>query len=146
MWRLNWIHPFEAGNGRTSRASSYIVLCLRIGQRLPGTKTISEVISEDKRLYYAAIDKADSAAEKGKVDVTAMEVVLKDALTVQLASFADAVTDGYLTGGVKPENQQMEQPPVRWTTRLHEHYNGNQFWYWCTGALLAVGSILISFI
>ena len=26
MWRLNWIHPFRDGNGRTSRAVSYLVL------------------------------------------------------------------------------------------------------------------------
>ena len=26
MWRLNWIHPFLDGNGRTSRAVSYLVL------------------------------------------------------------------------------------------------------------------------
>jgi fido (protein-threonine AMPylation protein) len=28
MWRHNWIHPFEDGNGRTSRVLSYIVLSL----------------------------------------------------------------------------------------------------------------------
>ena len=27
MWRLNWIHPFSDGNGRTSRMVSYVVLC-----------------------------------------------------------------------------------------------------------------------
>ncbi|MDH5529741.1 MAG: Fic family protein, partial [Paracoccaceae bacterium] len=27
MWRLNWIHPFADGNGRTSRILSYMVLC-----------------------------------------------------------------------------------------------------------------------
>lgn len=26
MWRLNWIHPFSDGNGRTSRIVSYVVL------------------------------------------------------------------------------------------------------------------------
>ncbi|MDB5437617.1 MAG: Fic family protein, partial [Caulobacteraceae bacterium] len=28
MWKLNWIHPFTDGNGRTSRIVSYIVLCI----------------------------------------------------------------------------------------------------------------------
>jgi hypothetical protein len=28
MWRLNWIHPFFGGNGRTARAFSYLVLCI----------------------------------------------------------------------------------------------------------------------
>lgn len=27
MWRLNWIHPFADGNGRTSRAVSYCAVC-----------------------------------------------------------------------------------------------------------------------
>jgi len=30
MWRHNWIHPFFGGNGRTSRAASYLVLCERL--------------------------------------------------------------------------------------------------------------------
>ena len=29
MWRLNWIHPFADGNGRTSRIVSYVVLSIR---------------------------------------------------------------------------------------------------------------------
>src|SRR5438270_2982047 len=28
LWKLNWIHPFTDGNGRTARAISYLVLCL----------------------------------------------------------------------------------------------------------------------
>ncbi len=27
LWRLNWIHPFTDGNGRTARATSYLALC-----------------------------------------------------------------------------------------------------------------------
>jgi Fic/DOC family len=40
LWKLNWIHPFTDGNGRTARAISYLLLCLRLGYRLPGTNTI----------------------------------------------------------------------------------------------------------
>ncbi len=36
MWKVNWIHPFSGGNGRTSRALSYLVLCSRLGYKLPG--------------------------------------------------------------------------------------------------------------
>ena len=145
MWRLNWIHPFEDGNGRTSRAISYIVLCLKLGQRLPGSKTIPEVISEKKQPYYDAIDKADAAARLGRIDVTAMEAVLKDALAVQLADFADTVTGGHLTGNARSENNETESPRPRWTARLHEHYNNHPFWYWFAAAILAVVSVLISF-
>jgi len=31
MWQLNWIHPFVDGNGRTARAVSYLVLCVKLG-------------------------------------------------------------------------------------------------------------------
>src|SRR5579863_2103547 len=44
-WRMNWIHPFIDGNGRTARAVSYLVLCVRLGYRLPGTQTIPEQIA-----------------------------------------------------------------------------------------------------
>jgi fido (protein-threonine AMPylation protein) len=40
MWRLNWIHPFADGNGRTSRMVSYVALSIRAGAVLPGTPTI----------------------------------------------------------------------------------------------------------
>lgn len=146
MWRLNWIHPFEDGNGRTSRAISYLVLCIRLGLRLPGTKTIPEVIAEDKGLYYAAIDEADSAAKLGKIDVSAMEKVLKDALAVQLADFADSVTGGHLTGLMGTETDKTRTPKPRWTSALHEHYNRNPFWYWCTGVILALVLGFFSFL
>jgi Fic family protein len=42
MWRLNWIHPFADGNGRTSRIVSYVVLSIRAGSVLPGTPTIPD--------------------------------------------------------------------------------------------------------
>ena len=31
LWRLNHIHPFINGNGRTARAASYFVICLKLG-------------------------------------------------------------------------------------------------------------------
>lgn len=48
MWRMNWIHQFVDGNGRTSRALSYLVMCVRLGTRLPGTNTIPEQIAANK--------------------------------------------------------------------------------------------------
>ena len=35
LWRINHIHPFINGNGRTARAASYFVLCVKIGGWLP---------------------------------------------------------------------------------------------------------------
>jgi Fic family protein len=84
MWRTNWIHPFPDGNGRTSRALSYAVLCIRLGYRLPGTKTIPEQIAKDKFPYYDALESADKAWSSGRTDVSLLEELLSDALAAQL--------------------------------------------------------------
>lgn len=41
LWRLNWIHPFFDGNGRTAREFSYFLLCVRHGSLLPGRFTVT---------------------------------------------------------------------------------------------------------
>jgi Fic family protein len=61
MWRMNWIHPFYGGNGRTARAVSYLILCARLGFVLPGTTTIPELIVNNRAPYYSALRKADEA-------------------------------------------------------------------------------------
>jgi Fic family protein len=86
LWRLNWIHPFVDGNGRTSRAVSYLVLCVRLGYRLPGDRTIPEQISEDKRPYYEALENADREWEQGRVNLSKLEDLVYRLLTNQLAS------------------------------------------------------------
>ncbi len=90
MWRINWIHPFAGGNGRTSRAVSYLVLCARLGYRLPGQQTIPEQVVADRTPYYEALDAADEAWAKGAVDVSAMEHFLSKALAIQLSSVLKA--------------------------------------------------------
>jgi Fic family protein len=32
LWRINWVHPFRNGNGRTARAFSYACLCLKLAR------------------------------------------------------------------------------------------------------------------
>ena len=84
MWRLNWIHPFTDGNGRTSRAVSYFVLCMRTGYLLPGKKTIPDQIAADRTPYYRALEAADQAAKGGVVDLAQMEELLSELLANQL--------------------------------------------------------------
>jgi Fic family protein len=84
MWRVNWIHPFADGNGRTSRAASYYVLCAGLGQLLPGPRTIPERIAAKKQPYWKALEAADQAWEVSKIDVSAMEELLKGLLAAQL--------------------------------------------------------------
>jgi Fic family protein len=92
MWRINWIHPFAGGNGRTSRATSYLALCVRLGYRLPGTVTIPEQIVAKRQPYYEALDAADAAWAGGMLDVSEMEKLIAGQLAVQLVSVHRAAT------------------------------------------------------
>jgi Fic family protein len=87
LWRLNWIHPFTDGNGRTARALSYLVLCIRLGYRLPGTRTIPEFISDDKTPYYKALETADAG------DLKDLEEFVHSLLARQLLGIAEAASD-----------------------------------------------------
>lgn len=84
MWRLNWIHPFEDGNGRTSRAVSYLVMCVRLKSELPGIPTVPDLIAENKDPYYQALESADDASSPGIVDVSKMEDLLRNLLMRQI--------------------------------------------------------------
>ena len=97
MWRLNWIHPFADGNGRTSRMISYVVLSIRSGAILPGTPTIPDQIVDNRAPYFGALDAADEAWRQGHLDVSQMEALLGRLLATQLTSFYRAA------GGIVPE-------------------------------------------
>ena len=87
MWRINWVHPFDDGNGRTARAASYLVLCVKLDSRLPGKPTIPNLIVDQKKPYYAALEAADVAwAKNGRVDLSAMEELMGNLLGAQLVS------------------------------------------------------------
>jgi Fic family protein len=92
MWRLNWIHPFSDGNGRTSRMVSYIVLCTKLESVLPGHPTIPEQIVSNRDPYFDALDAADLAWRNGVVDVSKMEELLSGMLAEQLRSAYDAAS------------------------------------------------------
>jgi len=84
LWRLNWIHPFIEGNGRTARAVCYYLLCVRSGFLLPGRKIVPERIREDRKAYERALIAADRAWDEGHLDFTAMEDYLAGLLQAQL--------------------------------------------------------------
>lgn len=90
MWRLNWIHPFSDGNGRTSRAVSYALLNLKLGYLLPGSPTVPAQIELDNSHYIKALEMADDAALKGDVDVSEMERMIRAMLAKQLLSVIEA--------------------------------------------------------
>lgn len=92
MWRLNWIHPFDDGNGRTSRAVAYLVLCAAAGSRFPGRITIPELIAADKRPYYSALEQVDASAKMGDADLSPMKSLLEGYLARQLTQAYEAAS------------------------------------------------------
>lgn len=86
LWRLNWIHPFIEGNGRTARAVCYYLLCSKYGGLLSGDKIVPERIRENRQPYYAALKAADRAWEEGNLNVSELEAYLADLLDKQLSN------------------------------------------------------------
>ena len=74
---------------RTARALSYLLLCLRLGYRLPGANTIPAQISQDKNPYYKALEAADKQWREKKIDLSQLEELLADLLANQLVSVHD---------------------------------------------------------
>ncbi len=58
MWRINHIHPFVNGNGRTARAMCFYVLCMKIGIKL-GIHLPELIRTEFREEYIAALKKVD---------------------------------------------------------------------------------------
>jgi len=84
LWRLNWIHPFVEGNGRTARAACYYLICMKACAILPGRKTVPDRIRENRGPYYAALQDADRHWEQGDYDVTRLSNYLQGLLMSQL--------------------------------------------------------------
>jgi Fic family protein len=86
LWRLNWIHPFIEGNGRTARAVCYYLLCVKYGGLLPGDKIVPERIRENRAPYYEALKAADRAWADGNLDLSELEAYLANLLDQQLTN------------------------------------------------------------
>jgi len=85
LWRMNWIHPFIEGNGRTARAACYYILCAKHGALLGGKKIVPERIRDDRDAYEEALDAADQAWDQGHLDFSKMEEYLASLLHSQLS-------------------------------------------------------------
>jgi fido (protein-threonine AMPylation protein) len=59
LWRLNWIHPFRGGNGRTARMLAYLIICMALGHMLPGQPSIPMAIDLQHDEYIAALKAID---------------------------------------------------------------------------------------
>lgn len=90
MWRLNWIHPFTDGNGRTSRVVSYVVLAIRAGYLPSGSPSIPAQIEKDRGPYFRALEKVDQSCKKDQLDLQPMVDLLSGLLAKQLVAFFES--------------------------------------------------------
>jgi Fic family protein len=85
LWRLNWIHPFEDGNGRTAQAFCYLVLCLKYGVWLPGRRNVMHQIAQEKSERMKGLQRADVVyQETSMIDVSYLEQFLRHLIANQL--------------------------------------------------------------
>jgi Fic family protein len=87
LWRINWIHPFKNGNGRSARSFAYACLCLKFAAFLPGNPTVLDMIMTDRDPYEAALKHADDTyADTGVADIGPIKDYLGNLLIKQLSS------------------------------------------------------------
>jgi fido (protein-threonine AMPylation protein) len=104
LWRLNYIHPFINGNGRTARAAAYFILCVKFGQWLPGKTILPELLRANRDEYVEALRKVDESAAQGQVDLAPLRDLLEELLKQQL--------DGFAGEGDTPQPPAPQPPPA----------------------------------
>jgi fido (protein-threonine AMPylation protein) len=107
LWRINYIHPFVNGNGRTARAACYYVLCLKANGWLAGEPILPELIRANRPAYVAALQHAHTTFESGKLDLSLLQALISQLVTQQIASAERAAptaanVDGTQTSAAKP--------------------------------------------
>ena len=105
LWRFNWIHPFMGGNGRTSRAIAYLILCVDLGGMWPGTKAMPSLIYEHRADYIKAlraVDENEKNSPHESANIAPMSDFLREMLIEQMASaIDDSSNKGRKSGKVK---------------------------------------------
>lgn len=146
LWKLNWIHPFVDGNGRTSRIVSYLILCAKLGYRVNGTNTVPDQISSKKAPYYKALEAADKAHQKGKIDVSELEDMLDGMLAAQLLSVhKDAIDKGFMRIETPTEIiEENEKVGSGFVVHLKEYVGIYSFLLTIIAVIVAVIGIIIA--
>jgi fido (protein-threonine AMPylation protein) len=107
LWRINWIHPFAGGNGRTARAVAYLILCIDFGGPLPGKPQMPTLIAGRREAYEAALRIADAGEAQGVARLEPMTALVSETIIQQLRSVVDNVV--VASTGTKPQRQSLTQ-------------------------------------
>jgi Fic family protein len=86
LWRMNHIHPFINGNGRTARAACYFVLCVKSGGLLPGKVILPQLIRRDRDDYIKALHAVDASHNAGSLQLGPLGDFLAERIDEQIAS------------------------------------------------------------
>lgn len=89
LWRLNHIHPFINGNGRTARAAAYFVLCVKAGGWLKGDTILPELLRQNRDRYVIALKEVDQSLQAGKLNLIPLHKLLDELLERQLGMNSD---------------------------------------------------------
>ncbi|MCA3575291.1 MAG: Fic family protein [Aestuariivirga sp.] len=93
LWKLNLIHPFINGNGRTARAACYYVLCLKLGGWLKGEMILPEALRQNHAEYVAAIKAVDASLATGQFSLAPLHGLLQRLLMKQLEIEPDGAAE-----------------------------------------------------
>jgi Fic family protein len=83
LWKLNHIHPFVNGNGRTARAACYFILCMKLGKWIDGNPILPELIRKRRADYVKALETATNSAANGVPNLRPLHALLEELLQEQ---------------------------------------------------------------
>ena len=90
LWRLNYLHPFINGNGRTARVLCYFVVCVKSGGWLRGEPILPELIRQDREEYVELLKSADTAfKERPSEFLNDLRAFIRRLLDQQIRSVPD---------------------------------------------------------
>lgn len=89
LWRLNHIHPFINGNGRTARAACYYVLCVKAGGLLSGEPILPELLRQNRPKYVEALKQVDESLKTGTLELQPLHDLIAELVSQQLDSVPD---------------------------------------------------------